>query len=99
MTATNGKVLSLVSNTEMSNMKEERVFSYLRNFIGDLCQDELFLFLQFVMGTPACTSKPMQVTFNSQGGATRRQLLIPVHLLLSFQPPTPPMWSSRRNFN
>ena len=71
MTATNGKILSMISNTEMSNTNEERVFSYLRNFIGDLRQDELFLFLRFVTGKPAGMSKPMQVTFNSQGGATR----------------------------
>ena len=62
MMATNGKVLSMIADTETSNANEERVLGYLRKFIGDLRKDELFLFLRFVTGTQACTTKSRLTT-------------------------------------
>ena len=54
---TSAKVLSMLADVETSNVNEERVLGYLRQYIRNLYTDELFMFLRFVTGSQACTEQ------------------------------------------
>lgn len=58
MLANTSKVLSIIADVEPMNPIEERVLSYLRQYIGNLHGDKLFTFLRFVTGCPVCTTNP-----------------------------------------
>ena len=74
MQATPAKVLEMISNVTTSDSREEKVLSYLRQFIGNMRHDEVQHFLRFVTGSPVCSSKSLLVTFNKQEGLLRRPI-------------------------
>ena len=72
MQATSAKVLQMLNEVTASTPKEEAVLSYLRQYIGNMRQDELQIFLRFVTGSSVCSANPLGVTFNNQEGLARR---------------------------
>ena len=72
MQASTAKVLSMLSELSPSTPKEEVVLSYLRQYIGNMRQEELQIFLRFVTGSSVCTANPLVVTFNNLEGLARR---------------------------
>ena len=72
MQATPAKVLSMLSEVSCSAPKEEVVLSYLRQFVGNMRQEELHNFLRFVTGSSVCTANPLVVSFNNLEGLARR---------------------------
>ena len=58
-------VLKMFENAEGYNETEERVLNYVHQFIGNMSQEELHVFLRFVTGGAACLSNQVGVTFNS----------------------------------
>lgn len=68
-------VLKMLEEAEGANQSEERVLSYLRQFVGNMGLDELRDFLRFVTGSSACSSLPITVCFNTVIGAARRPIV------------------------
>lgn len=67
-------VLDMVEEAEGCNQSEERVLSYLCQFIGNMGPDELISFVRFVTGTPTCSTLKINVSFNMLAGASRRPI-------------------------
>ncbi len=72
--ASPAKVLVLVEDLDTCNPNQERVFGYLQQFIGNMQNEELRLFLRFVTGSSVCTANAIRVTFNSLEGLARRPI-------------------------
>jgi hypothetical protein len=72
--ATPAKVLALLENVKGSNQSQERVFNYLRQYVGNMQQDELHNFLRFVTGSSVCSSTVISVVFNALDGLARRPI-------------------------
>ena len=68
------KVLQLIEDIDTCNPNQERVFGYLKQFIGDIQQDELRCFLRFTTGSSVCSAQAIRVTFNSLEGLARRPI-------------------------
>ena len=62
MQATPAKVLSMLSEVTPSTPKEDVVLSYLRQYVGNMRQEELQSFLRFVTGS---TANRLVVSFNN----------------------------------
>lgn len=74
MQATPSKVLEMLSDVMSMNPKEEKVICYLRQYIGNMRQNETQAFLRFVTGSSACSSNPLLIVFNSEEGMARRPI-------------------------
>ena len=75
------KVLESIEEPLFTSQAEEKVFSYLTQFVSCLKTDELQKFLRFCSGSSVCIDKPITVSFNNTLGLGRRtymQLLIGV---------------------
>jgi hypothetical protein len=72
MQASPAKVLRMLSEVTASTPQEEAMLSYLRQYIGNMRQEELQTFLRFVTGSSVCTANPLVVTFNNLEGLARR---------------------------
>ena len=72
--ASPAKVLALLDDESCSNKSEERIFGYLRQYIGNMQPDEIRNFLRFVTGSSVCSSKVISVTFNAVDGLGRRPI-------------------------
>lgn len=57
------------------NPSQDRVLSYLRQYVGDMRPEELRVFLRFVTGSCVCTASGIGVTFNSLEGLARRPVV------------------------
>ena len=68
------KVLQMVGEVETANPNQERVSSYLRQYIGNMQVDEVRSFLRFVTGGAVCSADAIQVTFNALTGLARRPI-------------------------
>ncbi len=68
------RVLGLLENVNGQNLSEERVITYLRQFVGNMAADEIRNFFRFVTGSSVSTSKPINVTFNNLDGLARRPI-------------------------
>ena len=55
-----------------SNANQQRVYGFLRDFVGDMKRDEIRLFLRFVTGSAVYLAKGIQITFNNLSGLARR---------------------------
>ncbi len=75
LSASPAKVLALIEDSvELQNPNEERVLSYLKQFIGTMNSDEIRVFLRFVTGSSVCPSECIKITFNSLSGFARRPI-------------------------
>ena len=74
MQATPAKVLEMLSDVITSDVREEKVLSYLRQFVGSMRIDEVQRFLRFVTGSSMCSTNSILVTFNNQEGLARRPI-------------------------
>ena len=68
------KLLMMLDDVVCMNPNQESVFSYLRQFIGNMQADEVRSFLRFVTGSAACSTNALQVTFNMLTGLARRPI-------------------------
>ena len=66
------KVLALLESVNVTTQAEERVFGYLRQYIGNLKGDDLRNFLRFITGSCVASSKALTVSFNATSGIARR---------------------------
>lgn len=71
LTANPGKVVSILQSLPL-NSNEERVFTYLKQFIGSMNQDDVRKFLRFTTGSSVCLTKSIRVHYNSLSGFARR---------------------------
>ena len=71
LTANPEKLLTLIEEPDFMNAAQERVFSYLQQYIGSMTQNELETFLRFVTGSSIMPTR-LNVTFNSVSGLARR---------------------------
>ena len=67
------KVITLIEGTA-TTPSEERVLSYLHQFIGTMSCDEIRAFLRFVTGSSVCPSSNIKVYFNNVTGFARRPI-------------------------
>lgn len=74
ISVTHGKVLKLLIEPEFLSMAEERVWQYLRQFIGNLTIQQLRSFLRFVTGSFVISVYDISVTFNKLEGLARRPI-------------------------
>lgn len=70
LTATPAKVLQVIY-AETFNQSEERMMTYLRQFIGGMKQDMIRRFLRFTTGSSVCLSRSINVVFNKSSGFSR----------------------------
>ena len=68
------KVLSLLDDSRVTNQAEERVFEYLKQYIGNMKDDELQNFLRYVTGFSVVSTKAITVSFNALDGLARRPI-------------------------
>jgi hypothetical protein len=69
------KVLSMLDDSTItSSPSEELVMSYLRQYVGNMREDELRAFLRYVTGSSICASSGITVSFNCLDGAARHPL-------------------------
>ena len=73
LTATPTKVLETL-HVDTANQNEERVLTYLQQFIGSMKQDMVRRFLRFTTGSSVCLSKSIKVTFNGLSGFSRHPI-------------------------
>ena len=64
----------MLDDVNTSNLGEERVITYLRQFIGNMRTDELRIFLRFVTGSCVCTTSGISVSFIKLDGLARRPI-------------------------
>ena len=74
LNATTDSVLRLLKEPECMNVAQERLFSYLTTYIGNMKSDELRLFLRFVTGSSVVVAQHISVSFNRISGAARRPI-------------------------
>lgn len=68
------KVLEMFDEAEGSDLDQERVLTYLRQYIGSMSNEDLSTFLRFVTGSSVCMPKKIQVLFNTITGIARRPI-------------------------
>lgn len=72
--ASPAKVLAMLNDVSTVNQSQDRVYGYLLQYVGNMREDEVRNFLRFVTGSAVCSSRPINVTFNSLDGLARRPL-------------------------
>jgi hypothetical protein len=72
LSATPAKVLDLITEPDIENSNQERVFGYLKQYVGDMKPEEIRHFLRFVTGFPVCPSSGIRITFNTLSGMGRQ---------------------------
>ena len=68
------KILNLIEEPFMSSSAQDKVYQYLRRFIGNMTQNELSAFLRFVTGSVVVSVPRITITFNSLQGIARRPI-------------------------
>ena len=74
MSVTPSKLLQLLEEPIFQNKAEASVYTYLRQFIGNMSLQQSRAFLRFVTGSSACTAGNLEVQFNSLSGLSRRPI-------------------------
>ena len=64
-------VIKMISEPEVMNSTEERVYGYLIQFIRSLKPDDLRCFLRFITGSSVLLSTDISVVFNAASGLSR----------------------------
>lgn len=73
--ASPAKVLSMLDSEVVTmNPNEERVLSYVEQFIGNMKEDEVRAFLRFVTGSAVCSANVIHINFNQLEGFARRPI-------------------------
>ena len=67
-------ILAMIEEPDYSNPNQERIVTYLRQFVGSMNQDELRAFVRFVTGASVCMTQSIKVTFNGLDGLARRPI-------------------------
>ena len=74
LTADPKKVLSVIKEPDVINAAEDRVLTFLRQYIGNMSRNEVEVFLRFVTGSSVMPVR-INVTFNAlQPGVARRPI-------------------------
>ena len=68
------EVLDQLIELDILDVNQERVFEYLRHYIGNMENCELQHFLRFFTGSSVCSSEGIRVSFNKLSGIERRPL-------------------------
>ena len=74
LNATTASVLQLLSEPQNMNSAEERVYSYLVTFVGNMKNDELHLFIRFATGSSVVVANKINISFNNLSGLARRPI-------------------------
>ena len=74
LSVSHSKVLKLLEEPPFCSTSEEDVWLYLRQFIGNMTQDELRAFLRFVTGSFVICLPRISVMFNKLEGLARRPI-------------------------
>ena len=74
LNATTASVLTMLKEPEYMNVAQERLFSYLTTYIGNMKSDELRLFLRFVTGSSVVVAQHISIFFNLLSGVARRPI-------------------------
>lgn len=74
LTASPSKVLQMLEEPILMTPSQERVHSYLVQYVGQMKPGEVEQFLRFVTGSTVCTSGNIHVLFNALSGLARRPL-------------------------
>ena len=74
LSATPKLVLEKLIEPSAMKPEEQRVFTYLTSFIGNVSQEELTCFLRFVTGSSSLTANKISVSFNNMSGIGRRPI-------------------------
>ncbi len=74
LSVSTSKVLDLIEEPSMSSSSQEEVWSYLRQFVGNLPKASLRTFLRFVTGSFVISVPYITVTFNTLQGLARRPI-------------------------
>ena len=74
LSASPQKVLEMLKEPVFLNQSQEKVFNFLRQYIGNMKANELNKFLRFVTGNSVCTSTGIRVTFNCLSEVERRPI-------------------------
>ena len=72
LSASPTKILQLIDDNSTSNPKEERVLSYLRQYIGNMQPAQAQCFLRFVTGSSVCSAESIIVRFKQVRGLQRQ---------------------------
>ena len=73
MSVSPAKVIKMLENVPFSNKNEERVLGYLRQYVGNITNEQLCDLLRFITGCGVCIG-PISVTFNGLEGFERRPM-------------------------
>ena len=71
---TPARVLKMIDEPVFCNPNEERTFSYLEQYIGNMQPDEARSFVRFVTGCSVCSGRRILITFNTLEGLARRPI-------------------------
>ena len=71
LTANHEEVIKMIREPDTMNGAEERVYSYLINFVGSLKSEDLQGFLRFVTGSSVMLPNDITVIFNAATGLSR----------------------------
>ena len=71
LTATPGKVLSIIEEPIEANPSEMQTFAYLRQYIGNMRKEDVPRFLRFCTGSSVIISKAISIAFNGSSGCGR----------------------------
>ena len=74
LSATPSRVLDLMEEPDFMNPAEERVYSYLRDLIGNFSTSDTRKYLRFVTGSAVLSSSPLKAIFNAVSGLARRPI-------------------------
>ncbi len=94
LTATPDRLLDFMEEPIFINPAQERVYGYLRDFIGNLSINDTRTFLRFTTGSAVLTSAPLKVIFNNVAGLARRPIAHTCDNTLEISP----NYSSHNNF-
>ena len=74
LTASPSKVLQMLEEPILMTPSQERVHSYLVQYVGQMKPGEAEQFLRFVTGSTVCISNNIHISFNALSGLARRPL-------------------------
>ena len=74
LTASPAKILRLFEDPISQTPSEQRVFTYLQQFVGNLNDEDAGNFLRFVTGSSVCPSEKLKVLFSNTSGFARRPI-------------------------
>lgn len=84
LTASPEKVLNKIEDPAFQNENERRVYTYLRQYIGEMKIDEVKRFLRYVTGSSVVQSDKICIVFNGMSGIARRPSPILVQIYWSY---------------